>query len=94
MASIADPTALYPTSSAVAGIFLLLAAAAWFAFPGMSIAIACYGACLVSEHVYRGYRSSISRAQRWLALFGLAIAWLVALTYVAAALPSNLSALI
>jgi hypothetical protein len=77
----------------MAAIFLLLSAAAWFAAdPGVSIALTCYGAALVSGHLYRLWRGSASRRQRSLGLLGLVLAWLVAAALSAAALPSNISA--
>lgn len=91
MATVADPTGENPTFLVVAASFVLLVAVAWFPLPGVAIALAWFGAALVSAHLYRLWRSSGSRTERWAALGGLAVTWLVVLVYAAMALPSNLS---
>jgi hypothetical protein len=90
MARLADPVAEYPATSVVAGVFALLVAAAWFASaPGISIALAYYGAVIVSERLYCLWRSSTGSRQR--PLLGLALTWLSVLAYSAVLLPSNIS---
>jgi len=76
---------------AVAGAFALLASVAWLASSGVSVAIACYGAFLVSERMCRIGRSRTSRRYRFLALLGLTLTWLTVLAFIASVLPSNLS---
>jgi hypothetical protein len=93
MVSLAEPAAENSTISIVAGAFVLFAAVAWFAFPGVSVAVACYGALLVSEHLYCLFRSPQFQ-HRFLGLLALALTWLIVLAYVTAALPSNLGAAI
>ena len=91
MVRLIDPLAEYPATSVVAGAFALLVAAAWFAsLPGISIAVAYYGAVLLSERLYCRWRASGSRRHRSLRLFGLALTWLSVLAYSALLLPSNL----
>jgi dolichol kinase len=93
MVRLVDTLAEYPATSVVAGAFALLVAAAWFAsLPGISIAVAYYGAVLLSERLYCRWRASSSRRHRVLRLLGLAATWLSVLAYSAALLPSNFSA--
>jgi hypothetical protein len=93
MAPWVDPVTEYPTTSVVAGSFALLVAAAWFAsLPGISIAVAYYGAVVLSERLYGIWRSSTSQRHRSLRLLGLALTWLSVLAYSALLLPSNFSA--
>jgi hypothetical protein len=90
MVRLVDPVAEYPATSVVAGAFALLVAAAWFAsLPGISIAVAYYGAVLLSERLYCRWRASTSRRHR--SLLGLAATWLSVLAYSAVLLPSNFS---
>jgi dolichol kinase len=92
MVRLVDPVAEYPATSVVAGAFALLVAAAWFAsLPGISIAVAYYGAVLLSERLYCRWRASNSRRHRALRLLGLALTWLSVLAYSAVLLPSNFS---
>jgi len=92
MVRLIDPLAEYPATSVVAGAFALLVAAAWFAaLPGISVAVAYYGAVLLSERLYGRWRASGSRRHRSLRLLGLALTWLSVLAYSALLLPSNFS---
>ena len=93
MTPMAGPKAEGPAISIVAGTFVLLAVAAWFAsLPGVSVATVYYGALLVSERMYRQFRAPTTRLQRSLGLVGLTLAWIIALAFSAAVLPSNFSA--
>ena len=77
--------------STIALLFALLAAAAWAASPGISVALASYGAAIVSAGLYRRSRASTPpRRAAW--LLGAALAWLVALAFSAMVLPSNFGA--
>jgi hypothetical protein len=90
MASATDRAIGYPRIAVVAETFVLLAAAAWFASsPGVAVALACYGALLVSERLCALCRSTATRAR---GLLGLALTWLVVLAFCALVLPSNFSA--
>ena len=92
MASFVDPMIDYPPPSIVAGAFALLVAATWFAsLPGVSVALAYYGALTVSERLYHRWRSSTTRLHRSLRILGLVLTWLAVLAFSAAALPSNFS---
>lgn len=90
MASFADPMSGHPATAVVAGVFALLAVAAWFASPGVSIALAYYGAVMISGRLYRLWRSSTTRLDRSIRFLGLALPWLVALACSALMLPSNI----
>ena len=83
-----DPIASEPRAGRMAEAFVLLVAAAWFVAPGFAIALACYGALLVSQILCALCRSASTRPR---ALVGLALTWLVVLTLTALALPSNFS---
>lgn len=91
MVSYLNPNAENPATVVVAGAFVLLACAAWFASPGVSVAIACYGAVLVSERLCDVGRSHASPRHRFLGLLGLTLTWLVVLAFIAWVLPSNLA---
>lgn len=92
MRFVVEPVAEGSIISSVAGAFVLLAALAWLASPGASVALAYYGALLVSGPLYRLSRSSTTRLHRSLGLFGLVFTWLIALAFSALVLPSNFSA--
>jgi len=90
-----DASATDPATSVLGVSFALLAALAWLvALSGISVALACYGALLVSAHLLQRSRAPIDRRQRMLALFGVALTWLVALAYLSLSLPSNFGAAI
>jgi hypothetical protein len=92
MASFVDPMADYPAPSVVAGAFALLVAATWFAsLPGVSVALAYYGALAVSVRQYRRWRSSTTGLHRSLRFLGLVLTWLTVLAFSAVVLPSNFS---
>jgi hypothetical protein len=82
-----------PLTRAV-GSFVLLAAAAWFVLPGMSVAVIWYGSALISERLFLQYRASAGIVQRSLVLIALALVWLLVLTWSALVLPSNLGRVI
>ena len=92
MRSVVDPIARDPATPVVAGLFVLLATVAWFASPGISVALACYGAALTSTLLYRLSPAAASRQRRCAALLGLALTWFCALAYCAVVLPSNFGA--
>ena len=71
---------------------MLLAALAWLASPGVSVAMGCYGAVLVSGHFYRVGRTSDTRFGRAVGFFCLALSWFVVLAYASLVLPSNFGA--
>jgi hypothetical protein len=81
-----------PTAAVVASAFVLLGAAAWLVSPGVSVAVACYGAALVSERVHHFVGSPVTRLRRSLAVASIALVWLIVLAYAALTLPSNFSA--
>jgi len=70
---------------------MLLAAAAWLASPGMSVAVVVYGAAHASGRIHRQFASATC-ARRYAVLSAIAITWIVVLAYSAAVLPSNLGA--
>ena len=90
MAAHADPMAAHPATSVAAGVFALLAVAAWFASPGVAIALAYYGALMISGRLYRRWRTSTTRLDRSIRFVGLALPWLVALACSMLMLPSNI----
>ena len=92
MTSLVDPTADGPAISTVVGAFVLLAALAWLASPGVSVAVGCYGALLVSEHLCRVGLASDTRLGRAAGFLGLALSWLIVLAYALLVLPSNFGA--
>ena len=92
MSHLADALTDGPTTLVVAGAFVLLGAAAWLVSPGVSVAVACYGAALVSERARHFAGAPASRLRRLLAMAGIAFVWLVVLAYAALILPSNFSA--
>lgn len=94
MASSVDPAAENTTFAVVVEAFVILVALAWFPLPGVAIAIAGYGAALISGHLYRLWRTSESRRHRLFAMLGLVITWAIVLLYAGAALPSNLSVVV
>ena len=84
-----------PATSLLGASFALLAAVAWLvALSGVSVALACYGAMLISAHLLQRSRARIDRRQRTLALLGVALTWFVALAYLSLSLPSNFGAAI
>jgi hypothetical protein len=91
MTSVVDSIAEGSTISSLAGVFVLLTALAWLASPGVSVALAYYGASLVSGSLYRLSRSSTSRLRCSLGVLGLVFTWLIALVFSALVLPSNFS---
>jgi hypothetical protein len=96
MTSVKDDAATQDAAtSLLAASFALLAAVAWLvALSGVSVALTCYGAMLVSAHLLQRSRAQIDRRQRVLALLGVALTWFVALAYLSLSLPSNFGAAI
>jgi hypothetical protein len=92
MSRVADAVTDGPAAAVVAGAFVLLGAAAWFVSPGVSVALACYGAALVSGRVRHLVGLPSTRLRRSLALASIALAWLIVLAFAALTLPSNFSA--
>jgi len=91
MTTVADARAENPIIALFAATFALIATAAWLAaLSGIAIALACYGALLVSQHLLNLYRQPDAR--RSSALLGLALTWLSVLAFCAASLPSNFGA--
>jgi hypothetical protein len=90
MAPVADPIGEYPAPSVVAGTCAFLVVAAWFtAHAGVSVALAYYGAMLVSECLH--HRSKTNHTGRALSLLGQVLTWLAVLAFSALVLPSNFS---
>ena len=71
--------------------FVLLAALAWMASPGIAVALACYGALLVSEQIHLQCRARPSARAEVLGIGGV---WLSVLAFGALVLPSNFGAVI
>jgi hypothetical protein len=96
MTSVKDDAATQdPATSLLGAGFALLAAIAWLvALSGVSVALACYGAMLVSAHLLQRRRARIDRRQRMLDLVGVALTWFVVLAYLSLSLPSNFGAAI
>ena len=94
MATVPDPTRENPVFLCVAASFAALVAAAWWPLPGMAIALAWFGAALVSGHLVRLWRWSRSPRQRGIAVLGLALSWFAVLAYAALTLPSNFSSVL
>jgi hypothetical protein len=93
MTSAADPTAENTAIVPVAAAFALLAGLAWAAsLGGVAIAIAYYGASLLSAPIYRICHATATRWRRGFCLAALALVWCAVLLGSSAVLPSNLSA--
>lgn len=91
MAAYADPSVENASFRTVAATFALLFAVAWVPLSGVAIAIAIYGAALLSGHLCQLLRRAGSSRQRLSVLLGLVVTWIVVLACAGTALPSNLS---
>jgi hypothetical protein len=94
MTSPAEPTAENAANIVqVAAAFAMLAGAAWaVSLGGVAIAIAYYGASLLSASIYRICRAMTTRSRRGFGLAALALGWFAVLFGSSTVLPSNLGA--
>ena len=92
MKAFADPPPGNATVVPIAVAFALLAGVAWAAsLGGIAIAIAYYGASLLSAPIYRNCRGLTTRWRRGCGIVALVLVWFAVLLGSSAVLPSNLS---